>query len=114
MNDCIFCKIASGEFSSDILYRDDEVIAFRDINPAAPTHILVVPIKHIGSLADLSETDEGLAGRLVTVACKLAREAGFSDRGFRLVINSGKEGGQVVPHLHLHLLAGRPLNPKMA
>ena len=98
----------------NIIYRDDEIVAFPDINPVAPTHILIVPVRHIGSLAELSDGDENLAGRMMTVACKLAREAGVAERGFRIVINSGKEGGQVVPHLHLHLLAGRPLNVKMA
>jgi len=111
--DCVFCKIVAGEIPSDILYQDEEIIAFPDIHPITPTHLLIIPRKHIPSLAHLSEEDVPLIGRMVNVATQLARKIGISERGFRLVINSGKEGGQVVPHLHMHLLGGRRLSDKM-
>jgi histidine triad (HIT) family protein len=107
--DCIFCRIANGEVPSEILYRDDQVIAFADISPKAPVHLLVVPKRHIEAVADLTEADEPLMGHIVTVANHLAREAGVSEKGYRLVVNCGPEGGQLVPHLHLHLLGGRQL-----
>jgi histidine triad (HIT) family protein len=107
--DCIFCRIISGDIPSDILYQDEQVVAFRDINPKAPVHLLLVPRKHIESLAELSKDEASIMGHLVAVANRLAREAGISDKGYRLVVNSGPEGGQEVPHLHLHLLGGRQL-----
>jgi histidine triad (HIT) family protein len=107
--DCIFCRIISGEIPSDILYQDEQVVAFRDINPKAPVHLLLVPRKHIESVAELSEDEASIMGHLVTVANRLAREAGISEKGYRLVVNSGPEGGQEVPHLHLHLLGGRQM-----
>ena len=107
--DCIFCRIISGDIPSDILYQDEQVVAFRDINPKAPVHLLLVPRKHIESLAELSEDEASIMGHLVAVANRLAREAGISDKGYRLVVNSGPEGGQEVPHLHLHLLGGRQM-----
>jgi histidine triad (HIT) family protein len=107
--DCIFCRIISGEIQSDILYQDEEVIAIRDINPQAPTHFLVLPKSHIASLAQLGADQKPLLGHLVHVANELAKKEGISDKGYRLVINSGAEAGQEVPHLHLHLLGGRPL-----
>ena len=107
--DCIFCRIANGEVKSDIIYQDDRAIAFPDINPKAPVHLLVIPRKHIESLAELTEDDEMLAGHLVVIASQLAKEQGISHKGYRLVINCGPEGGQVVSHLHLHLLGGRQL-----
>jgi histidine triad (HIT) family protein len=107
--DCIFCRIISGDIPSDILYQDEQVVAFRDINPKAPVHLLLVPRKHIESLAELSEDEASIMGHLVAVANRLAGEAGISDKGYRLVANSGPEGGQEVPHLHLHLLGGRQL-----
>ena len=107
--DCIFCRIISGEIPSDILYQDEQVIAFRDINPKAPVHLLLVPREHIESLAVLSEDEASIMGHLVAVANRLAREAGISEKGYRLVVNSGPEGGQEVPHLHLHLLGGRQM-----
>ena len=108
---CIFCRIVSGEIASEIVHQDNEVIAFRDINPQAPTHILIVPKKHIPSLSDLE--DEALIGHMVTVANKLAKAEGISKRGYRLVINCGAQGGQIVPHLHMHLLGGRKLSDEM-
>ena len=111
--DCIFCKIASGEIPSEILYQDDEVIAFADINPVAPTHLLVVPKRHIPSLAHLSEDETPLIGHMVIIANRLAREHGVAESGYRLVINCGREGGQAVPHLHMHILGGRQLSAGM-
>ena len=107
--DCIFCRIISGEIPSDILYQDEQVVAFRDINPKAPVHLLLVPREHIETVAELSEDEASIMGHLVAVANRLAREAGISDKGYRLVVNSGPEGGQEVPHLHLHLLGGRQM-----
>jgi len=108
--DCIFCQIADGKIPSEILYQDEEVIAFRDINPTAPTHLLIIPKKHIPSLAHLSQADLPLIGHMVNVANQLAKEEGVSENGYRLVINCGKDAGQEVPHLHLHLLGGRKLS----
>ena len=108
--DCIFCKIVVGEIPADILYQDEGLIAFPDISPLAPTHLLVIPKKHIPTLADLSQADSALIGEMVNVANQLAREKGISESGYRLVINSGRQGGQGVPHLHLHLLGGRQLS----
>ena len=107
--DCIFCRIAGGEIPSTILYQDDLAVAFPDINPKAPVHILIIPRKHIDSVADLVDSEEQLMGHLVNIANKLARENGVAASGFRLVINCGPEGGQIVPHLHIHLLGGRQL-----
>ena len=108
--DCIFCQIVAGKIPSEILYRDEAVIAFRDIHPAAPTHLLIIPKKHIPSVAQLSQDDLPLIGHMVDVANQLAKEEGVSGNGYRLVINCGKDAGQVVPHLHLHLLGSRRLS----
>ena len=105
--DCIFCRIISGEIPGDILYQDNEVIALRDINPQAPTHILIMPKAHITSLAETTIDHRLLMGHMVYVASELAKSEGIASRGYRLVINSGPESGQEVPHLHLHLLGGR-------
>ena len=107
--DCIFCKIVAGEIPSEFLYQDEEVIAFRDINPIAPTHLLIVSKKHIPSLLHLTDAEAPLVGHMVKVANRLAREHGVAESGYRLAINCGKEGGQLVPHLHMHLLGGRIL-----
>ena len=107
--DCIFCRIAAGEIESNILYQDEHVVAFPDINPKAPVHLLVVTRKHIESVADLTDDDELLMGHVVTVANRLALDAGISGKGYRLVVNCGSEGGQLVPHLHLHVLGGRQM-----
>ena len=111
--DCIFCQIAAGKIPSELLYEDEELVAFRDINPQAPTHLLIIPRKHIPSLVEISETDLPLIGRMVTAANRLAEEMGIDKTGYRLVINCGEEGGQVVPHLHLHLLGGKRLADKL-
>ena len=107
--DCIFCKIVAGEIPADTLYQDEEVIAFRDINPQAPVHLLIIPREHVASLADLTESQSTLMGHMVDVANQLAKKEGVSEKGYRLVINCGEQGGQLVPHLHLHLLGGRQL-----
>ena len=107
--DCIFCQIVAGKVPSDIVYQDEEVVAFRDINPVAPTHLLIIPKKHIPSLAHLSETELPIIGHMVKVANQVAREGGGAESGYRLVINCGEQGGQLVPHLHMHLLGGRRL-----
>ena len=108
--DCVFCQIVAGKIPSETLYQDEEVIAFRDINPLAPTHVLIIPKRHIPSLAQLTDDEMPLIGHLVRVANQLAREEGVGESGYRLVISSGEEGGQVVPHLHMHLLGGRRLS----
>jgi len=109
MDDCIFCKIASGQIPAKILYQDDSVVAFPDINPATPVHILIIPKKHIPSVLDLSEDDLPLMGHMIDIANQLAKKEGVAENGYRLVINCGKDAGQEVSHLHLHLLAGRRL-----
>ena len=109
MSDCLFCSIVSGEIPSDRVHEDDEVIAFRDISPQAPTHILVIPREHIGSAAELTPAQDRLWARLLHVAQQLADSEQIDERGFRLVTNVGSDGGQTVRHLHLHLLGGRAL-----
>ena len=107
---CLFCRIAAGEVPAELLHDDDLVVAFRDISPKAPTHILVIPRRHIVSAADLTEEDAPLLGRLFAVAANLAREAGVADSGCRLVTNAGRGAGQSVDHLHFHLLGGRTMS----
>ena len=111
--DCIFCQIVSGKIPSDTVYQDEEVIAFRDIKPQAPVHLIIIPRRHIPSLAHLSEADSSLVGHMVAIANQLAKGEGVAQSGYRLVINCGKEGGQLVPHLHLHLLGGRRLSDQL-
>jgi len=111
--DCIFCKIVAGDIPSDILYRDESVIAFRDIDPQAPVHVLIVPKEHIAYLSDFREEHSALAGHMVAVANRLARSEDIVDSGYRLVINCGEQGGQLVPHLHMHLLGGRELSGQL-
>ena len=109
MQDCIFCKIAKHELPAKILYEDDQVIAFNDIDPKAPTHLLVIPKRHITTLNDLEEGDEALVGRLKVSAAKLAKELGFGEAGYRVVMNCNEDGGQTMWHIHMHVLAGRSL-----
>ncbi|MBE8953034.1 MAG: histidine triad nucleotide-binding protein [Quinella sp. 1Q7] len=110
MADCIFCKIAAGEIPAQVVYQDDAVIAFRDLSPKAPVHVLIVPRKHIQSVAHFTAEDSELAAHIfVDVVPKLAAELGVADGGFRLVMNTGKNGGQSVNHLHVHLLGGRKM-----
>lgn len=111
--DCIFCKIIAGEIPADIIFQNEELIAFRDIKPIAPVHILIVPKSHIVSIVELDPKHEGLMGRLILQAKSIAEKENISSRGYRLVINCGAEGGQLVPHLHLHLLGGRQLNNQL-
>ncbi len=109
MDDCIFCKIISGDIPSNKLFEDDQVIAFRDINPQAPTHFLVVPKRHVSGVNDLTTTDEALVGHVYSVIASLVKELGIDGSGYRVVVNSGKDGQQSVPHLHFHVLGGRLL-----
>jgi histidine triad (HIT) family protein len=108
MADCIFCRIASGEAETDRIYEDDQVVAFRDLNPQAPHHVLIIPREHIATTLDLDESHRELLGHIHLVAAKLARDLGFADEGFRLVLNTNRGAGQSVWHLHYHLLGGRP------
>lgn len=110
----IFSKIIQGEIPADIVFQDDLVTAFRDINPAAPTHILIIPNKEIPTVNDLTAADEQVAGRLLLTAAKLAAEEGIAESGYRLIINCNEHGGQEVFHLHLHLIGGRPLGPMVS
>ena len=107
----LFTKIINGELPSDKVYEDNQVCAFRDINPAAPTHILIVPRKEVATVDDLADDDGALVGKMILVARDLARSEGIADSGYRLIINCKDEGGQEVPHLHLHLMGGRPMGP---
>jgi len=108
--DCIFCKIANKGIPTEFLYEDDLVVAFRDINPIAPVHILVIPKKHIETVAKLSSGDEKTAGRMIMAAKKVAENLGISEKGYKLLIRVGEYGGQEVGHLHLHLLGGAKLS----
>lgn len=110
MTDCIFCQIIAGEIPSDFTYRDDKVVAFKDIHPEAPVHLLIVPREHITTLNDITESQVLLVGHMVAVARQLAKQQGISEKGYRVVINCGLEGGQILQHLHLHLLGGRQLS----
>ena len=107
---CVFCKLAKGEINGDIVYEDDEVIAFQDIHPQAPHHILVIPRRHIATLNDASPEDAALMGKLTLTAQQVAKELGVAEDGYRLVMNCNGHGGQTVFHIHLHLLAGRSLH----
>lgn len=113
MDDCIFCKIIKKEIPSDMVYEDEELVAFKDINPAAPIHILVVPKKHIPSLVELQKEDEKMIGKIYTVINQIAEQQGVKEKGFRVIVNCGKDGGQEVGHLHFHLLAGTQLGDKI-
>ena len=106
-DECLFCGIVSGEIPAKIVYRDDEVVAFEDIKPVAPVHILVIPTRHIDSIRDVSREDDAIIGKLIATANQLARDRGIHEAGFRLNMNAGPNGGQTVYHLHLHLLGGR-------
>ena len=108
--DCIFCQIVAGKVPSEIIYQDEEAIAFRDIEPVAPTHLIIIPKKHIPSLAHLSEAELPLIGHMVNIANQLAKKEGITERGYRLAMSCGEEGRQFVPHLHMHLLGGRKLS----
>jgi histidine triad (HIT) family protein len=110
MSDCLFCKMVSGEITPDKVYEDEHVLAFRDINPQAPLHVLVIPKLHIATLNDLEDTHMTLVGRMVQAASMIAADEGYDERGYRTVINCNAEAGQTVFHIHLHLLAGRAMH----
>ena len=110
MSDCVFCKIVSKEIPAEIVYEDDFVVAFKDLKPITPVHLLLITKKHIPTLLDIQDEDVEIMGRLQQAAKKIAREQGFADAGFRLVSNCGRDAEQIVMHVHYHLLAGRPLN----
>lgn len=109
MEDCIFCKIVNGEMDTELLYEDDKVVAFKDINPKAPIHFLIIPRQHISTILDLTEDNNELIGHIYQVANRLAREYGIAEDGFRIVANCNEDGGQVVFHIHFHLLGGEKL-----
>ena len=107
MEDCLFCKMVSGEIKPDVLYENDDVLAFRDINPQAPVHILIIPKRHVSTLNDLGEGDTEMIGKLFLAAKNVAAQEGIDEAGYRTLINCNEQGGQVVFHIHLHLLGGR-------
>ena len=109
MSDCLFCRIVAGEIPASLVYQDDRIVAFKDINPQAPGHVLVIPKRHIATLNDLSPGDDAIVGELVRRASAIAAELGFAERGYRTVFNCNAEAGQTVFHIHLHLLGGRRL-----
>ena len=113
MENCVFCKIIKGEIPSTKVYEDEDILAFNDINPAAPIHILVIPKKHIESLAHMQKEDEAIVGKIYGVINKIAEEKGFKDNGYRVIVNCGKDAGQEVMHLHFHVLAGAKFGDKI-
>ena len=108
MSDCLFCKMAAGSIEPDVVFEDELVLAFRDIHPQAPLHVLIIPKRHIANLNELD--DAGLGGHLLQTAAKLAAELGYAESGYRTVFNTNNDGGQTVHHLHMHLLAGRQMS----
>ena len=108
--DCIFCKIAAGDIPGDIIFEDELAVAFRDINPQAPTHVLVIPRAHVGNASTLTEADDALIAHLLRLAGQIARDEGIEGSGYRIVLNVGSHGGESVPHLHIHILGGRQLS----
>jgi histidine triad (HIT) family protein len=109
MDDCLFCRIAAGTIPARTVFSDEQVMAFDDIHPQAPVHVLVIPRRHVADLNDTEGADHALMGRLLDVARRIAGERGLAEKGFRVVTNTGPDGGQTVSHLHLHVLGGRPL-----
>ena len=109
MADCLFCRIVAGETPATLVYQNDHVVAFKDITPRAPTHVLVVPRRHIATLNDLAPEDDALVGEMVRAAAGIAKQAGHAERGYRTVFNCNADAGQTVFHLHLHLLGGRKM-----
>ena len=114
MENCLFCKIIKKEIPSTIVYEDEEILAFRDINPVAPVHVLVIPKKHISSLVDLEPEDEAIVGKIYTIINKIAKQENIFESGFRVIVNCGKDGGQEVKHIHFHVLGGKKLGVKIA
>lgn len=111
--DCIFCKIIKGEIPSSKVYEDEEILAFKDIAPAAPIHILVIPKKHIPSLAEMKDGEEKIISKIYKIINEIAEKQGFKEKGYRVIVNCGKDGGQEVEHLHFHLLAGTQFGEKI-
>ena len=109
MATCLFCQIAAGGIPASLVYQDEDVVAFNDINPQAPLHVLVIPRRHVATLNDLGPTDDGLVGKMLRTASRIAGDGGYATRGYRSVFNCNREAGQTVFHIHLHLLAGRGL-----
>jgi len=109
MSDCLFCGIVEGKVKANLVYQDDSIVAFKDIAPRAPVHILIITRKHLVSVSDIAETDRALIGQIFQVAARLAREQGVADSGYRVVVNAGADAGQSVLHLHFHLLGGRQM-----
>ena len=113
MENCIFCKIINKEMNADIVYEDEEIIAFKDIHPVTPIHILAVPKKHISKITELEPEDEKIIGKIYTVINQIAKEQEFNEDGFRVIVNCGENGGQEVGHIHFHILAGKKLGAKI-
>jgi histidine triad (HIT) family protein len=109
MSNCLFCRIRDGQINAKVVYRDDVCMAFEDINPQAPTHVLFIPLKHIATVNDIAQEDRETVGHLYTAAARLAEERGHAEKGYRVVMNCNEDAGQTVFHIHLHLLAGRPM-----
>ena len=109
MSDCLFCKIRDGEIQGDIVFENDEVLAFNDVNPQAPVHVLIIPKKHISTVNDMDAGDEVIMGKLFSVAKMIAAQQGVADDGYRLVVNCNEKAGQTVFHIHMHLLGGRSM-----
>jgi histidine triad (HIT) family protein len=109
MSDCLFCKIRDGKIPAAVVYRDEHCLAFEDIRPQAPTHLLFIPLEHIPTINDLSVDNPAIVGKLFLAAAKVAKQRGHSENGYRVVMNCNRDAGQTVFHIHLHLLAGRPL-----
>lgn len=110
MTDCVFCKIVAGEIPARVVFEDDAVLAFEDLNPQAPEHVLVIPKKHIATLNDLSDADAPVVGQMARGAAQIAHDRGFAEKGYRTVMNCNDHGGQTVYHIHMHVLAGRALS----
>ena len=110
MSDCLFCKMVAGEIQPDVVFEDDDVLAFRDVNPQAPLHVLVIPKAHISTTNDLNAENVGLVGKMYLAARQIAMDEGVADPGYRMVMNCNSEAGQSVFHIHLHVLAGRPMH----
>lgn len=113
MEDCIFCKIVKGEIPSEKVYEDEDVLAFKDINPAAPIHVLIIPKKHIATLMDVTKEDHLIMAKILDAVQKVAKKLGIEENGFRLIANCGPDSGQEVMHIHFHLLAGKVMGPKI-
>ena len=110
MTDCLFCKMVAGEIQPDVVFEDDDVLAFRDVNPQAPVHVLVIPKSHIATTNELTPEHAGLVGKMVLAARQIAMDEGVADAGYRMVMNCNADAGQSVYHIHLHVLAGRPMH----